>query len=139
MRPDVDSYMGKMTEMYTRSKFYDLKVGNLQEINKMPFPPDRYSNLFLNTYINHHVHAGYLKMIEFYSPLGTRVVMVGTLPRVPTITTHTACFFYAVLTPTKMKTLTTSAVYRRVAAYAYDIPAIRVNTGKATYTFTSNI
>ena len=32
--------------------------------------PDRYSNLFLNTYINRHVHAKYLKMIEFYSPLG---------------------------------------------------------------------
>ena len=25
--------------------------------------PDRYSNLFLNAYINHHVHAEYLKMI----------------------------------------------------------------------------
>ena len=25
--------------------------------------PDRYSNLFLNTYINHNVHAKYLKMI----------------------------------------------------------------------------
>ena len=25
--------------------------------------PDRYSNLFLNAYINHHVHAKYLKMI----------------------------------------------------------------------------
>ena len=24
---------------------------------------DRYSNLFLNTYINRHVHADYLKMI----------------------------------------------------------------------------
>ena len=63
MRPDVDSCMGKMTEMYTRSKFYDLKVANLQEINKMPFPPDRYSNLFLNAYINRHLHAGYLKSI----------------------------------------------------------------------------
>ena len=34
--------------------------------------PDRYSNLFLNAYINRHVHAKYLKMIELYmySPLG---------------------------------------------------------------------
>ena len=31
--------------------------------------PDRYSNLFLNAYINRHVHADYLKMIYFYSPL----------------------------------------------------------------------
>ena len=32
--------------------------------------PDRYSNLFLNAYINRHVHTEYLKMIQFYSPLG---------------------------------------------------------------------
>ena len=32
--------------------------------------PDRYSNLFLNAYINRHLHAEYLKMIKFYSPLG---------------------------------------------------------------------
>ena len=31
---------------------------------------DRYSNLFLNAYINRHVHAEYFKMIYFYSPLG---------------------------------------------------------------------
>ena len=31
---------------------------------------DRYSNLFLNAYINRHVHSEYLKMILFYSPLG---------------------------------------------------------------------
>ena len=31
---------------------------------------DRYSNLFLNAYINRHVHAQYSKMILFYSPLG---------------------------------------------------------------------
>ena len=30
--------------------------------------PDRYSNIFLNAYINCHVHAKYLKMIQFYSP-----------------------------------------------------------------------
>ena len=32
--------------------------------------PDRYSNLFLNAYINRHLHAEYLRMIKFYSPLG---------------------------------------------------------------------
>ena len=32
--------------------------------------PDRYSNLFLNAYINRHLHAEYLKIIQFYSPLG---------------------------------------------------------------------
>ena len=29
---------------------------------------DRYSNLFLNAYINRHAHTKYLKMIKFYSP-----------------------------------------------------------------------
>ena len=32
--------------------------------------PDRYSNLFLNAYINRHVHTEYLKMIEVYSHFG---------------------------------------------------------------------
>ena len=31
---------------------------------------DRYSNLFLNAYINCHAHNEYLKIIEVYSPLG---------------------------------------------------------------------
>ena len=31
---------------------------------------DRYSNLFLNAYINRHALTGYLKMIEVYSPFG---------------------------------------------------------------------
>ena len=31
---------------------------------------DRYSNLFLNVYINCHAHTEYLKMIKFYSSLG---------------------------------------------------------------------
>ena len=31
---------------------------------------DRYSNLFLNAYINRHAHREYLKMIKVYSPLG---------------------------------------------------------------------
>ena len=43
---------------------------------------DRYSNLFLNAYINLHVHAKYLKMISFFSPLGIWHV-----------------FFYILLTP----------------------------------------
>ena len=30
----------------------------------------RYSNIFLNAYINRHAHTEYLKMIEVYSPLG---------------------------------------------------------------------
>ena len=38
------------------------------------YHPDRYSNLFLNDYIIHHVHAEYLKMIEFCSPFGIRHV-----------------------------------------------------------------
>ena len=31
---------------------------------------DRYSNLFLNAYINRHAHTEYQKMTLFYSPLG---------------------------------------------------------------------
>ena len=31
---------------------------------------DRYSNIFLNAYINRHAHTEYLKMIEVYIPLG---------------------------------------------------------------------
>ena len=31
---------------------------------------DRYSNLFLNAYINRNAHTEYLKMIEVYSSLG---------------------------------------------------------------------
>ena len=36
--------------------------------------PDRYSNLFLNAYINRHAHTEYLNMIEVYSPLGIYVM-----------------------------------------------------------------
>ena len=32
---------------------------------------DRYSNPFLNAYINRHAHTEYLKMIKVYSSLGT--------------------------------------------------------------------
>ena len=31
---------------------------------------NRYSNLFLNAYINRHAHTEYLTMIEVYSPFG---------------------------------------------------------------------
>ena len=31
---------------------------------------DRYSNLFLNAYINRHAHTEYFNVIEVYSPLG---------------------------------------------------------------------
>ena len=40
---------------------------------------DRYSNLFLNAYINRHSHTEYLKMIEVYSPLGIRHVFLYIL------------------------------------------------------------
>ena len=36
---------------------------DLDEIDLSTDHPDRYSNQFLNTYINRHVHAKYLKMI----------------------------------------------------------------------------
>ena len=49
---------------------------------------DRYSNLFLNGYINRHAHTEYLKMIEVYSPLGILHVFLYSI----------ACFFYTVLT-----------------------------------------
>ena len=75
MRPEDDSCMDIVKEIYPRSKFYHLIVGNLQEIKKkLTYPTDGYSNLFLNTYINRHVHAEYLKMIAFYSPFGIRHV-----------------------------------------------------------------
>ena len=38
--------------------------------------PDRYSNLFLNAYINSHAHTEYLNMIEVYSPLGIYVMFL---------------------------------------------------------------
>ena len=31
---------------------------------------DRYSNLFLNAYINRHAHTEYINMIDVYSPSG---------------------------------------------------------------------
>ena len=40
---------------------------------------DRYSNLFLNAYINPHAHTEYLKMIEVYSPFGIRHVFLYSI------------------------------------------------------------
>ena len=40
---------------------------------------DWYSNLFLNAYVNLHVHAIYLKMILFYSPLGIWHVFIYSI------------------------------------------------------------
>ena len=40
---------------------------------------DRYSNLFLNAYINRHVHTEYLNMIEVYSPLGIWHVFIYSI------------------------------------------------------------
>ena len=38
MRPEDDSCMDKVKEMYPRSKFWYFKVGNLQNINKTDIP-----------------------------------------------------------------------------------------------------
>ena len=45
---------------------------------------DRYSNLFLNAYINRHAHTEYLKMIEVYSPLGIMHVFYIVLTPIST-------------------------------------------------------
>ena len=43
--------------------YVDLVVFTRLGIDSRTDLDDRYSNLFLNAYINHHVHAEYLKMI----------------------------------------------------------------------------
>ena len=45
---------------------------------------DRYSNLFLNAYINRHAHTEYLNMIEVYSPLGIWHVLYIVLKPIST-------------------------------------------------------
>ena len=53
---------------------------------------DRYSNLFLNAYINRHAHTENLKMIEVYSPSGIwHVFLYLPLPvyKVPAIGVNT--------------------------------------------------
>ena len=77
---------------------------NRFEYRSNAYHPDQYSNLFLNAYINRHVHPDYLKMIKFYSHFGIRDI-----------------FLY------------------RINTNFYEIQAIRVNTSKSTYTFTSVI
>ena len=71
------------------------------------YHPYRYLNLFLNAYINRHVHAEYLKMIEFYSPFGMRHI-----------------FLYSINT-------------RILPHPVYEVPTMRVNTSKSTKIFTS--
>ena len=48
--------------------------------------PDRYSNLFLNAYINRHLHAEYLKIIQFYSPLGIWHVFLHSIKAAYSVT-----------------------------------------------------
>ena len=66
MRSEDDSCIDKVKELYPRLKFYHVKLENIE----MAYPTDRYSNQFLNDNLNGHIHAEYLKRIEFYSPLG---------------------------------------------------------------------
>ena len=42
-------------------------------------PDNRYSNVFLNAYINRHAHIEYLKIIEFYSPFGIWLVFLYSI------------------------------------------------------------
>ena len=48
MRPEDDSCMNKVKEIYPRLKFYHLTDRNVQEIQKKTNIMDRFSNLFLN-------------------------------------------------------------------------------------------
>ena len=58
----VKSYIGKHAIC--------LKDYRIRPVLSIRHLDDRYSNLFLNAYINRHAHTEYLKMIFFYSPLG---------------------------------------------------------------------
>ena len=58
--------------MSLSSQYVHGDLGKHLGIDSSTDHPDRYSNLFLNAYINRHVHAKYLKMIWLYSPLGIR-------------------------------------------------------------------
>ena len=102
-----------LTKITLVNVYVDLVVfGSIQYVQHLGIDsstdhPDRYSNLFLNAYINGHVHAEYLKMISFYSPLGIWHV-----------------FLYSINT-------------QYLPLPVYEVPAKRVNTTKSTYTFTS--
>ena len=92
---------------------------------KLIYPPDRYSNLFLNACLNCHVHVEYFKMIKFYSPFGMRQFF----------------FLYSINTNKNEKYLqnylfTSWAPPFPSIKWAYERPATDVKTGKATYTFT---
>ena len=52
---------------------------------------DRYSNLFLNAYINRHAHTEYFKMIEVFSPLGIWHVFLYSID---SIIYHIRCMKY---------------------------------------------
>ena len=59
---------------------------------KNTYPLYRYSNLFLNAYLNRLIHAEYLKRIEFYSPLGIRHVFLYSInTNKNEITYHIGC------------------------------------------------
>ena len=79
MRPEDDSCMDKVKEMYPRSKFKHLKVGNLQNINKTDIPSGSVLESIPKCLHNRHVHAQCLKMIEFYSPFGKRHVFLYSI------------------------------------------------------------
>ena len=74
--------------------------------------------------VNRHILAEYLKMIGFFSPFGIRHVFLYSiytnknekLPH-PLFNDRSPPFYYI--------------------KYAYEVLAIRVNTDKATYTFTN--
>ena len=53
-----------------------LRFMNRFEYGSNTYHLDQYSNLFLNAYMNCHVHAKYLKAIKFYSPFGIRHVFL---------------------------------------------------------------
>ena len=85
--------MDEVKEIYVpQIKILPLKSWYLQET--LTDPLDRYSNLLLNAYINHHVHAEHPQQLNSIVTLAYSV------------------FFYvhAVLTPTKMEIPTTSAL-----------------------------
>ena len=46
------------------------RITEMLNFTKYRISFNRYSNLFLNAYLNHHAYTEYLKMIEVYSPCG---------------------------------------------------------------------
>ena len=66
-------------------------------------------NLFLNAYINRHVHAKYLKMILFYSPFGIRHVFLCSINT--NIYHFRSTKYRQSFAPLKIAALTTSRIY----------------------------